>query len=303
MGLLVFSFTSGRSKYSALHAMPALNGCLEPPQALADTGEFRSTAEDRESVAITVYNQNFGLVREVRDVTFTNGVAQLEYRDVAQHLQPETVHIRSEEGGLRVLEQNYKYDMLDPQKLLEKYVGRTVTVWRYNSATDREEPHQAEVLAVNGAPILRIGNEITYDIHGRLSFPEIPDNLIAKPTLMWTLDSDRPRHRLEVSYLTQNMSWKADYVLVVDEAERLGDLTGWVTLVNQSGASYENARLKLVAGDVQRVVGNDLERRKDLAMRAAVSEAVGQFAEEGFFEYHLYTLDRPTTLHQNEQSR
>jgi hypothetical protein len=120
---------------------------------------------------------------------------------------------------------------------------------------------------------------------------------------MWTLDSDRARHRLEVSYLTQNMSWKADYVLVVDDAERLGDLTGWVTLVNQSGASYENARLKLVAGDVQRVRGDELDMVKALGRAAAVSEARDQFAEEGFFEYHLYTLDRPTTLHQNEQKQ
>ena len=269
-----------------------------------DTTGFRSTAQDRESVAITVYNQNFGLVREVRDVTFTRGIAPLEFADVAQHVQPETVHIKALGGGLRILEQNYQYDLLNPQKLLEKYVGRTVTVWRYNPVTQQEEPLQAEVLSVNGGPILRIGDEITYNVPGRFSFPEIPDNLIAKPTLMWRLDSDRPRHQLEVSYLTNNLNWKADYVFVIDESDRQGDLTGWVTLTNQSGTAYENATLKLVAGDVQRVtpdVGGLM--RMDARRAMAADEVAAQFSEQSFFEYHLYTLSRPTTLLENEQKQ
>jgi hypothetical protein len=277
------------------------------PAAVDDTtppDQYQSTGDDRQSVSITVYNQNFGLVREVRDVTFTRGTASLEFQDVAQHIQPETVHIRPLNGGLRVLEQNYQYDLLNPQKLLEKYVGRTVTVYRYNQATGRDEPHEAEVLSVNGGPILRIGDEITFNFPGRFSFPEIPGNLIAKPTLMWMLDSQRPRHELEVSYLTNNMNWKADYVFVIDESDSRGDLTGWVTLTNQSGTSYQNARLKLVAGEVQRVVNRTGGRMRDEAMKAmAASEAVPQFSEESFFEYHLYTLDRPTTLEENEQKQ
>ena len=265
---------------------------------------FQSTADDRQSVSITIYNQNFGLVREVRDITFTRGIASLEFRDVAQNVQPETVHIRPLRGGLRVLEQNYQYDLLNPQKLLEKYVGRTVTVYRYNSESGEDEPYQAEVLSVNGGPILKIGDEITFNFPGRFSFPEIPDNLIAKPTLMWTLDSDRPQHELEVSYLTNNLNWKSDYVFVINEDDTRGDITGWVTLTNQSGATYDNARLKLVAGDVQRItpnVGGQMRREAQRAMMAA--DAVSQFSEESFFEYHLYTLDRPTTLRQNEQKQ
>ncbi|MCI0434606.1 MAG: DUF4139 domain-containing protein [Gemmatimonadetes bacterium] len=268
-----------------------------------DTTGFRSTAQDRESVAITVYNQNFGLVREVRDVAFTRGIAPLEFADVAQHVQPETVHIKALDGGLRILEQNYQFDLLNPQKLLEKYVGRTITVWRYNSATQQEEPLQAEVLSVNGGPILRIGGEITYNVPGRLSFPEIPDNLIAEPTLMWRLSSERPRHRLEVSYLTNQLNWKADYVFVIDDADRRGDLTGWVTLTNQSGAAYENAMLKLVAGDVRRITPDPAGRMRLEARTFAADELAAQFSEENFFEYHLYTLDRPTTLLQNEQKQ
>jgi hypothetical protein len=269
-----------------------------------DGSGWTSTAADRESVSITVYNQNFGLVREVRGIAFQRGTAPLEFADVAQHVQPETVHIRALDGGLRILEQNYQFDLLNPQKLLEKYVGRTVTVWRYDQALEREVPVEAEVLSVNGGAILRIGDEITFNYPGRFSFPEIPDNLIARPTLKWLLDSERENVRLETSYLTNNMNWKADYVMVIDETDRLGDITGWVTLTNQSGATYENARLKLVAGDVRRITGDPGRLMRDEAHRAvAAAEMAPQFSEESFFEYHLYTLSRPTTLLENEQKQ
>lgn len=266
---------------------------------------FQSTADQRRDVTITVYNQNFGLVREVRDVTLVRGQAALEFRDVAAQIQPETVHIRAfgREGSLRVLEQNYQYDLLNPQKLLEKYVGRTIKVYRYNSKTGQDEEYEAEVLSVNGGPILQIGDEITFNFPGRFSFPEIPENLIAKPTLVWLLDSRALRQRLEVSYLTNSLNWKADYVFVINEDDTRGDLTGWVTLTNQSGASYENARLKLVAGDVQRVTSGVRRRMERDALRELAAAEAMQFQEESFFEYHLYTLQRPTTLRQNEQKQ
>jgi len=289
---------------------PAVSGATSPVHDTTHVrpagrdATYQSTSADRKSVSITIYNQNFGLVREVRDVAFTRGVASLEFRDVAQHVQPETVHIRPLAGGLSVLEQNYQFDLLNPQKLLEKYVGRTVTVYRTNPQTGMDEPVTAEVLSVNGGPILKIGDEVTFNYPGRFSFPEIPDNLIAKPTLVWLLESERARQDLEVSYLTNNMNWKADYVFVVDEKDEHGDLTGWVTLTNQSGTTYETAQLKLVAGEVQRVSGNVVGRMKDEALRAAVAEAAApQFDEESFFEYHLYTLNRPTTLRENEQKQ
>ncbi len=264
----------------------------------------QSTASERESVAITVYNQNFGLVREVRNLTLGTGRVALEFRDVAAEIQPETVHIRSLTGAgrLTVLEQNYQYDLLNPQKLLEKYVGRTVKVYRYNEQTGRDEELEAEVLSVNQGTILRIGDEITFNFPGRFAFPEIPDNLIANPTLVWLLDSDRARQRLEVSYLTGSLNWKSDYVFVINEDDTRGDLTGWVTLTNQSGASYENATLQLVAGDVQRVTPEVRALMEADAMRRA-EMAAPQFDEQSFFEYHLYTLQRPTTLRHNEQKQ
>jgi hypothetical protein len=279
-------------------------GMLAAPAIAQNPPAHQSTAEQRESVAITVYNQNFGLVREVRDVTLTRGQVALEFRDVAAQIQPETVHIKAigREGTLRVLEQNYQYDLLSPQKLLEKYVGRMVKVYRYNERTGRDEEYDAEVLSVNNGPILRIGDEITFNFPGRFSFPEIPENLIAKPTLVWLLDTRESRQQLEVSYLTGNLNWKADYVFVINEDDTQGDVTGWVTLTNQSGATYENAQLKLVAGDVQRV-GQGRRDQMMLEAARAMEAPASQFQEESFFEYHLYTLQRRTTLRQNEQKQ
>ena len=265
---------------------------------------LRSTASDRESVMITVYNQNFGLVREIRDLSLARGLVSLEFGDVASSIQPETVHLRALDGGrLTVLEQNYQYDLLSPQKLLEKYVGRTVKVYRWNEVLGRDEVVEAEVLSVNQGTILKIGDEITFNYPGRLAFPELPDNLIARPTLLWKLDSGSNRQRVETSYLTHNLNWKADYVMVVDENDRRSDITGWVTLTNQSGASYENAQLKLVAGDVQRVSAPDAYGRASRKMAVAEMSMDQAFAEEAFFEYHMYTLNRPATVLNNEQKQ
>jgi len=265
----------------------------------------RSGADERQQVSITVYNQDFGLVREVRDVRLGQGPGEIEFRDVAGEIEPYTVSVRALDGRrLRVLEQNYRYDLLSPEQLLRKYVGRTITVYRWNSATGAEEPVQAEVLSVNQAPILRIGNEITYGLGGRMAFPEIPENLIAEPTLVWLLDAAEGQRRIEVSYLTKGMTWRADYVMVVNDADTQADLTGWVTLDNRSGASYRNAQLKLVAGDVQRV-REDLARElgRVPAMRAVAEMDQAMMTEEGLFEYHLYTLQRPTGVLNNEQKQ
>lgn len=267
--------------------------------------DTRSTAADRESVAVTVYNQNFGLVREIRRIDLPRGPVALEYGDVASGIQPETVHVLPlRNGGFRLLEQNYQYDLLNPQKLLEKYVGRTVNVYRPNPVTGVDEVVEAEVLSVNGGPILRIGDEITFNYPGRFGFPEMPDNLIAEPTLMWRLDARGGEERVEVSYLTNSLNWKSDYVMVLGEDDDEGALTGWVTLTNQSGTSFENARLQLVAGDVQRVTGNVRpDAYRDRMMEMAMAAEADGFTEDAFFEYHLYTLGRPTDLMNNEQKQ
>jgi len=263
-----------------------------------------STETDRKQVSITVYNQNFGLVREVRELpALGTGKVELEFRDVAANIQPETVSIKAlGPGGLSVLEQNYRFDLLTPQTLLEKYVGKHVHAYRYHEPTGKEDVVDAELLSVEGGPILKFNNEITFGYPARLAFPQVPDNLIAKPTLVWLVDSAAPKQTVEVTYLTQNLNWSADYVLVVDDAEKKGDLNGWVTLVNNSGASYKNAELKLVAGDVNRVA----PPARPMAPMGAMAKSVRaepQFQEQGLFEYHLYSLGRPTTVLQNEQKQ
>ena len=247
-----------------------------------------------------MYNQNFGLVREVRELNLGTGKVALSFKDVASQIQPETVAIKA--PGLSVLEQNYRFDLLTPKKLLEKHVGRKVKLHRYNERLGKEDTFNAELLSVaGGTPVYKIGGEITYSFPGRVSFPGVPENLMSKPTLVWLLDSKRAKQKVEVTYLTRNMTWKADYVFVINSQDTAGDLTGWVTLNNRTGAAYEGARLKLVAGDVQRVSGN--RRYPSGRATAAATPAKPQFSQESFFEYHLYTLARPTDVLENEQKQ
>src|SRR6476620_4510546 len=207
-----------------------------PPAAPQPAAKRVSEAGDRRGVSITVYNSDFGLVREVRQLSnVPSGQVALEFRDGASTIQPETVAIKPLKGnGLRVLEQNYRYDLLTPETLLEKYVGRDVRAYRYHEATGKEEAVDARLLSVANGPILQVGSEITFNYPGRLAFKELPPNLIAKPTLVWLLESNAADPALEVSYLARSMSWSADYVLVLEESEKQASLVGWVTLVNNT---------------------------------------------------------------------
>jgi hypothetical protein len=290
----------------ALTAAPRIEAqALAPkPAPAAKPNTKVSTDADRKKVSITVYNGNFALVREVRDLPdLGRGKVSLELRDVAATIQPETVAIQSlaGAGALSVLEQNYRYDLLTPQTLLEKFVGRKMRLYRYHERTGKEEVVDAKLLSNAGEPVYEINGELTFGYPGRLAFGELPPNLIAKPTLVWLVDSQQPKQSLEVTYIAREMNWHADYVLLLDAAEKRAGLTGWVTLANQSGASYADAELKLVAGDVNRV--SDMPQK---AMRREAKEeaaAAPAFRQENLFEYHLYTLERPTTVLHNEQKQ
>jgi len=276
----------------------------EAPAAATQTK--RSTAADRKKVAITVYNQNFGLVREVRTIDLgAAGKSSLEVSDVAATIQPETVAMKTTGSGtLDVLEQNYRYDLLTPQTMLEKYVGKKIRAYRYNKTKGADDGYDATLVsAVDGRPILEIDGRITADFPGRLAFPGVPDNLISRPTLVWLLDSKEAKQEVEVTYMASGMGWNADYVLVVNDDDTKADLSGWVTLRNESGASYEQAELKLVAGDVNRVTRNgpmDYKPKPDEAQKAEDGSA---FSEEALFEYHLYTLAQPTDVLDREQKQ
>ena len=186
--------------------------------------------------------------------------------------QPFTSDRISQPSQLDVLEQNYEYDLLEPDKLLRKYVGRDVTLvrMRQQDGTTRPEEVTARLLSYNNAPVWQIGNEIITGMHAdHIRFPELPENLYARPTLIWTLENDGvEQHRVEAAYLAGKLSWAADYVLNVGRDDKAADLDGWVTLNNGSGTEFRNARLQLVAGDLNRVRQELGRMAMDLAARA-----------------------------------
>lgn len=263
-----------------------------------------TTLDDQTNVAITIYNVNLGLVKDQREIKLGTGMSELRFMDVASQIIPTSVHIKSiaRPGSILVLEQNYEYDLLNPQKLLEKYVGKDVKLYYRNPYTEREEIVVATLLSNNGGPIFKIGDEITFGYPGRIIFPKVPENLISKPTLVWLLENDLKKpQKLEVTYLTNGINWRADYVVTLNDKDDRADLSGWVTIDNKSGTTYNNGKIKLVAGDVNRVRDDRAYRDKMIAYAAAEAAArKPQFKEEEFFEYHIYTLQRPATIKQNQ---
>ena len=281
---------------------------LLPVSAAAQTAQLTTTAHERQSVNVTVYNSNVGLVRETRSLNLPAGRISLRFADVASQIRPETVHLASltTPASLGILEQNYQYDLLNPSKLLDKYVGREVTLVlrRFENNTEVLTPVQATLLSNNEGQVWRIGGQIVINPSNIVEtrFSDLPQNLVATPTLVWDVESaSNGVQTVEASYLTGGMNWKADYVLVVNADDTRGDVQGWVTLVNQSGVGFNEARLQLVAGDVNRVSESKDEalagaRRPDLARAASAP----QFQEQSFFEYHLYTLQRPASIREQE---
>jgi hypothetical protein len=260
--------------------------------------------EDQNGVAVTVYNVDLGLVKDRRGIKLHTGIGNLRFMDVASQIIPTSVYIKSlaEGDGLRVLEQNYEYDLLNPQKLMDKYVGREVRLFNKNPYTEREEIVTATLLSNNGGPIFKIGDEITFGYPGRIIFPGVPEDLISKPTLVWLVENDLARmQEVEASYLTNGINWRADYVATLNEKDDRADIAGWVTIDNKSGATYRDAKIKLVAGDVNTVKDERQYVGKMKAFaEAAARPAAPQFKEESFFEYHIYTLQRPSTIKNNQ---
>src|SRR4030095_1685985 len=230
------------------------------------------TRDDQPEFMVTIYNGNLGLVKDLREARLPAGVNEVQFMDVAAGIDPTTVHLKplTDAGGLKILEQNYEYDLLTSEKLMEKYVGRKVRLYQGDGTL-----HEATLLSTNGQ-IFESNGQIHMGHYGRLVMPSLPENLVAKPTLVWLLRNQTARpQRCEASYLTSGITWKADYVMVVNAADTLSDLTGWVTIDNKRGATYGNPPLQLAAGG-------------------------GALVSEGFFEYHLYTLDGRTTIKDNQ---
>jgi len=269
----------------------------EPPVVVSQAGPGRA-------LSLTVYNVGRALVRDARTVALPGGTAALEFRDIAARVMPETVSITGE--GVTVLEQNYEYDLLSPLTLLAKYLGKEVTMVTEEPGAAPGSVVRKEVtgrlLSVENGTVWRIGDGIVSNPpYRQLIFPQVPENLRDRPTLVWLLTAERAGERhLEATYLTGGISWKADYVLTLDSGGDVGHLLGWVTLDNTSGASYPDATLQLVAGDVH--LAPERKGRPEVMMMAAKAGAA-EMKEEAFAEYHLYTLERPTTIKDKQKKQ
>ena len=261
-----------------------------------------TTLKDQQEVAVTIYNENLALVKDTRKLRLDRGDMALAWRDVSARIRPETALLRNltQPKNLTLIEQNFDFDLLTPQKLLEKYVGNKVVVIKTNPATGVETREEATVLATNGGVVLKYADRIETGVPGRIAYSSVPANLRDRPTLVIQLQSARAgEDTLELSYLTGGLSWKADYVAELSAKDDRLDLNGWVTLTNQSGASYNNARLQLVAGDVNRVQ-DELRQTMPAVVGRMQAKAEANMSQESLFEYHLYSLNRPTTIAENQ---
>jgi hypothetical protein len=259
-------------------------------------------AEDKEGIDLTIYNQNFGLVKVRRGIDIKEGISNVRFSDVASGIEPESVHFKSltDPAGCVIQEQNYEYDLVSADKLLAKYIDKKIKI-----AAQNDKVYEGLLLSFDEGNIViaqdnALSMVVRLDYIRQISFPELPEGLITKPTLMWQIANNKSgRHLVEVSYLTQGITWDVDYVAVTDKDDKSLDLSGWVTIDNKSGATYKDAGLKLIAGQVQRAQEERGARLMKLdAMKVAVSEP--QFEEKAFFEYHMYTLQRKSTVKNNQ---
>jgi hypothetical protein len=275
---------------------------LVHPALAQEVAERRVTLADQTAVAIAIYNDDLALVRDSRRITLDRGRNRLALVDVSGKLRAETALLAPMDGTqLRLLEQNLEFDLLTPAKLLEKSVGKEITIVKTHPTTGEETRVRALVLSTASGVVLKIGNEIHTSVPGRIVFDSVPPNLRDRPTLTIDLEADRAGTvAAELTYLTGGLSWNADYVAQLNDKEDRLDLSGWVTLVNRSGTSYRSAKLQLIAGDPNRVRAG-MARERDEARRPASPK--GAMRSEAVFDYHLYELDRPTTIAENQQKQ
>lgn len=260
-----------------------------------------STLPAEAAVQITIYNQDLALVKDARDLPFKNGQFELSFQDVASAIDPTSVAftVLDRPDAVTILEQNYRYDLVSSDKVLQKYLDKQVSV-----VTRQDKLHEGTLLSADGQNLtLQMPNGeiriINREQIADLSLAKLPDGLITRPTLVWLLNSDiSGSHTAEVRYLTQQIGWHAEYVATLSPDETHLNLAGWVSVDNRSGATFEDAHIKLVAGDIHRAPA-EYQPMPMMAM-AERKSADGGFQERQFFEYHLYNLERPSTLRDQE---
>ena len=273
--------------------------------ALAQEGEQEIGADSRTALTVTIYNRDLGLVREVRRVDFAAGENVLVLGDVSPALRPETLALEGD--GLSLLDQSFAFDLLTPQRLLEKSAGDTVWVVRTHPQTGEESAVEAELLSVRGGVVLRVGGRIETGsapglsaAGGRLAFPSLPEGLRREPALVARLASARAGARgLAIEYLTGGLTWQADYRAEINAAEDRLQLTGLVTLTNSSGAAFPDAVVRLVAGEVNQAGPSPVQRGATAMMAEAMAPAPGMAAQAAG-DQHLYRVPRPVSLADRE---
>jgi hypothetical protein len=270
--------------------------------ATALSGAAAAQPAADKSLKLTIYNSNLALVEHVRPLNLAAGRHRIEFAGVSAEIMPQTVTFAG--AGLTVIEQNFDYDLLTPQKLMEKAVGSRVRIVRTNPGTGEETEETAEVLSTVGGVVLKIGDRIEVlredGIPARVIFDQVPPNLRANPTLSVLANAAAPVNAdVTLAYLTRGLSWNADYVAVFDEAQGNVSLQGWITLTNNSGTTFANANAQLVAGDIN-VVGSEAEwwqiyniRRNPANVRRAGVETSGR---EQLADYYVYPLAQATTI-------
>src|SRR6266478_7076612 len=275
-------------------------------EAARAVGDQSTSLNDQTDLNVTVYNSNIALIRDVRQLSLPGGIFRLKFMDIAATVNPATVHFRSltDPEKLAVIEQNYEYDLLEPAKLLHKYVGKEITLERsyFENNTTKREQFKATLLADNNGTVWKVGNDIITNLAVEsYHFPEVPANLYDRPTLLMSVaNSGARKQQVEASYLATNLSWNSDYVLTVGRDDKAADLDGWVTLANNSGTAFHNARLQLVAGDLNRVPqASAAGVMNEMKAMSRAADAV-QFRQENFSEYHLYSLGRRTSVEDKE---
>lgn len=264
-----------------------------------------ASAEPTEGVALTVYNNNFAVVKDTRTLELAGKLSTLGFTDVAKRIDATSVHFKSltDPAGTKVIEQNFEFDLVSANKMLEKYIDTEIQVFGEDAV------YKGKLLSFDNQQLVldRGDDGITMiqrpDNITNINFSQLPEGLLTRPTLVWQLATDKPGdHLAQVTYQTSGLSWKADYNVVVNADDTAMDLSGWVTINNRSGATYEDAKIKLIAGDVRKVQSvPDPQRRVYKAGSAVMADAAPRgFEQKSFFEYHLYTLGRPSTVKDNQ---
>jgi len=274
---------------------------VDKPEIHLQGIENESATEEKTSSELTVYNDNLALVKDVRQIFLEKGLNLVKYKDISSLIDATSVlFIDITHPNTYVLEQNYEYDLVSRGKILEKYLEKEITVQAIEGDSSRE--YTGTLLSYNDGIVLDTADGIvTLANPARISFPELPEGLLTKPTLIWKVwTEDAGSHETQTVYLTSGLSWRADYVLNLSSDDKEMDFSGWTTITNNSGTSYPETKLKLVAGDVHRVdEGIGYKRMYDYAVESGAA-APQAFGEQPIFEYHLYTLERKTDVKNNE---